>query len=330
MKKLVKSNGSIQYGIFKEPVDVINYLDFPLKTPMGMNIPQVLRRFMFNQFFFLGIAGPDIIAGIAVVDLKYLGNGFAYLYDRKTGKLVEETQISPPVNNVNIEPNPSVLTCFFKWGGLLIRIENNHISVKGKKISFELDLCGGGENPLRLCTRSGYRGWTYTEKTSPVQISGKATLNNSEYILNSPDNMAFLDFSCGYMKRDTFWNWASIAATLPTGQTLGLNLACGVNETGFTENAFWIDGQMVKVDTVNFVFNKDDLNQKWIVQSFDGKVDLQFSPEGSRSEKVNAVFVLSRFSQLFGTFEGTLKTDSGDVITIKDCPGWMEDHFARW
>ncbi len=109
-----------------------------------------------------------------------------------------------------------------------------------------------------------------------------------------------------------------------------MNLSCGVNETSFTENAFWLDGVMTKVDTVDFIFDRGDLYNPWHVVSFDGKVDLTFMPERSRGEKINAGFIASRFMQLVGIFEGTLRTDSGETIQIKGCPGFTEDHYAKW
>jgi len=45
---------------------------------------------------------------------------------------------------------------------------------------------------------------------------------------------------------------------------------------------------------------------------------------------VNALLVASRFTQLVGTFEGRLTPDTGGPILITDCPGFAEDHFARW
>jgi hypothetical protein len=142
--------------------------------------------------------------------------------------------------------------------------------------------------------------------------------------------MALMDWTCGYMRRKTCWNWAASAATLPDGRSFGLNLSCGVNETSFTENAFWIDGAMTKVDTVNYLFEAHDLMKPWIITSFDKKIDLTFCPEASRGEKINTGFVASRFNQLIGMFEGTLTTDSGEMIQIKRCPGFTEDHYAKW
>jgi hypothetical protein len=139
-----------------------------------------------------------------------------------------------------------------------------------------------------------------------------------------------MDWTAGFMRRHTFWNWAATAFTLPDGRSFGLNLSCGVNETGFTENAFWLDGILTKVDTVHFDFKSRNLYEPWHIVSYDQKVDLIFYPKAHRGESVNALFVKSKFSQLMGTFSGALRTGGGETIVLEACPGWAEDHYAKW
>ena len=328
METLINAQGRIDWGIYDEPVKNVNYLDYDLQTPMGLKIPRPLKRILANQFHFVGIMGPDIIGGLAVVDLKFLANGFFYLYDRQAKRIYEAKALA--VSGVSIRPTPEQPLSSFSSGGLKINIDSSQVSAKGKKISLQLDLDAHSTKPLRICTRAGYRGWVYTQKTSPVGVRGSARIGDRQIEISSPSTQALTDWTCGYMRRRTCWNWAASAFTLPDGRSLGLNLSCGVNETSFTENAFWIDGAMTKVDTVNYVFDKHDLMKPWLIASFDKKVDLTFNPEASRSEKINAGFVASRFTQLIGMFEGVLKTDNGEVIRIKDCPGFAEDHYAKW
>ena len=47
--------------------------------------------------------GPEIIGGLAVVDLKYLANGFFYLYDRKARRMYEAKSLS--VSGAVIKPD---------------------------------------------------------------------------------------------------------------------------------------------------------------------------------------------------------------------------------
>jgi len=82
MKKLINKQGKVEFGLFDFPIDEINYKEYQLTTPMGMNLPGLVKKLIFNQFAFFGLTGPDFIIGMAVVDLKYLSNGFLYVYDR--------------------------------------------------------------------------------------------------------------------------------------------------------------------------------------------------------------------------------------------------------
>ena len=108
-----------------------------------------------------------------------------------------------------------------------------------------------------------------------------------------------------------------------------MNLAAGVNETGFTENALWLDGKLIKIDMVNFQFDRYRPDSAWRMQSADGIVDLQFTPLGQRKEKINALLIASNFTQHFGVFAGRISL-ADELIIIENCWGFAEDHYARW
>jgi len=44
---------------------------------------------------------------------------------------------------------------------------------------------------------------------------------------------------------------------------------------------------------------------------------------------MNVLVWAIRFTQLMGTFKGTLLTEKGERIEVKDCSGWIEDHYAK-
>jgi len=330
MENLVNEKGQVQWGIYDEPVNQVNYEDYRLETAMGLKVPAALRKAFANQFHFMGVVGPDIIAGIGVVDLKYLSNGFLYVFDRNTGNISESKKIIPLAASTLIDPFPDNPRSVFKCTDLTIEITGDSLKATGKGIALDIAIDRSAAKPLRICTRAGYRGWVYTQKTSPLSIKGSLTTPSGTKDLSSPACRALSDWTCGFMRRETCWNWASTAFTLGDGRSLGMNFSCGVNETSFTENAFWIDGSMTKVDTVDFSFDKDNLDSPWHILSADKKVDLVFKPEAQRGENVNALIIKSKFTQLFGIFEGKLVTKEGEVIAVDNCPGFAEDHFARW
>lgn len=330
VERLIAENGKIQYGLFTEPVGLINYTDYPLQSPMGRQWPAMLRRLKFNQFVFTGIIAPNVIAGAAIIDLKYLSSAFLYVYNRLTGEFLEIEKIGAPLSwKRYISPTPEQVSAKFESARLSIVMENDRFSARSEDMEIDVQLQPMHDNPLRICSRAGYTGWVYTQKTTPIGVSGQISAGADKLTVDSTA-MAFRDWTAGYMRRETFWNWAATAAVLPDGKSFGMNLACGVNETGFTENAFWIDGRMTKIDTVYFDYNLSDSESPWHVRSADGRIDLAFQPEKKRSQKVNAGLIATRFTQFIGSFSGVLLTSEGDSISISECPGWVEDHFARW
>jgi hypothetical protein len=297
---------------------------------MGLHIPRVLRRWKANQFVFVGIMGPQYIIGFAVVDLKVLTNGFFYIYDKKTGRVTDVSQMSLPNKKIYIAPNPDRVEGVFRSAKLNIAMKEGRIEASAGAISIKGQLDLSDINPLRICTRAGYRDWVYVQKTNPVRFSGEVIYRGEHIDLSSPEYMASIDWTCGYMRRKTCWAWSSISTMLADRRSLGLNLSCGVNETSFTENFFCIDNRRIKVDSVHFEFDNQNLYLPWHITSFDKKVDLTFYPDAERSEHVNAFIIASRFTQMMGTYEGTLTTDDKEVIHLKDCPGFVEDHYAKW
>ncbi len=330
MSNLVNKDGSVRLGIFDDPVERVNFEDFLLKTSGGTPASNFRKKLLFKQFIFVGILGKEIMAGLAAVDLKYLANGFFYVYNRKTKTMVETKKLALPFSSAFIEPRPDKMKGRFTSGKFRIEMDNDKVSARGRDISLDVTLNLDDSDPLQICTRTNYRGWNFTRKTTPVGLTGEIVVGRERFDVSSPSCMAMVDWTGGFMRRNTFWNWASSAAVLPDGRSFGLNLSCGVNETSYTENAFWLGGERTKVDTVDFVFNKEDLHGKWRITSADGKIDLVFTPESHRGENVNLSLVVSKFTQLLGTFEGEVRSDSGETVGISDCPGFVEDHYAKW
>ena len=132
------------------------------------------------------------------------------------------------------------------------------------------------------------------------------------------------------MRRETFWNWASLSHTTESGDIVGFNLAAGVNETSFTENNLWINGSSIKLNQAEFKFNRKNRMNPWAIKSNDGLIELNFTPLGVRKEKINAILIASNFTQVFGKFNGTVKDKSGQTYKIEDALGFCEDHYAKW
>ncbi|PIE40901.1 MAG: hypothetical protein CSA49_06145 [Gammaproteobacteria bacterium] len=336
--KLITANGQPQFGVFKDPVREINYQDYDYHSVMDRRATAIEKHFHFNQFQFLGVTNEDIVLGCALVDIKYLGNAFIYLFDRNTQHIDEYSYLQPLGFNTSLSIQPDGGTSHFKKGKNRFQLtasecprERNLRVNLGKSIKVNITI-SEPENyqPLAVCTQNGYSGWAYTQKAPALNVTGDIEWKDKHIRLDQNTTLGSYDWSCGYMRRETAWNWASLSGFLENGHRIGFNFASGVNETGYTENGIWVDNRLYKVGQIRFIYDRKDRYGQWKIQSCDGSVDLRFEAEGERSEKLNAVLLASNFTQLFGRFYGDIKLTNGKTITLNGQPGFAEDHYAKW
>lgn len=332
---LIGPDGRPHFGIFKQPPAALNLEDF---RPYGAKKAATFSRkrilkYRIKRWEYLGFCNPEIIFGIAVVNLGYMCNLFAYLYDRKSFCISEYNVVTPGGKAAVFEGTSLSGDIIFKSGKTAVRILNDpetiriEGTVKGA-LSVQLDF-RKYEQPLICVTRSGLKGFNYTHKEAGIPVRGKIRHKRMSWDVQEARTFGVRDFTLGYLSRQTFWNWASGGGMDIKGNRIGFNLAQGVNETGFTENAFWVNGRLVKTDMVDFRYDDLDLLKPWRIASNDGRVRCRFIPEGKRSANVRAGLIVSRFHQPFGRFEGTL-AEGDEIFEMQGVAGFTEEHYAKW
>ena len=336
--QLVRRDGTVRFGVFPEPIDEVNHRDYVLRDPFGRRRGRFARHFGFHQFQFLGGLSEQLVFGCAIVDMRWLGTAFVYCWDPKTRRRVEHGGKRPFGWGLRGVATPEVGTMSFAAAGTRIAMHagasprERRLEVTGGPIT--IDAVFSEETPpmepMRICTRAGATGWVYARKTAGLGVRGTLRTAAGTWDLGALDVHGHHDWSAGYMRPETFWNWGCLAGRTAAGRVVGLNVSCCVNETGVTENCFWIDGRLHKVDTVAFEYDQRDLMSPWQLRSADGRVDLAFAPEGMHVERVNALVLATNFHQLFGRFTGTLTTAAGERTAIERMLGFCEDHYAKW
>lgn len=312
-------------------------MDFDLRTPMDKPRSAIAKRFACNQFQFVCFSSPSLIVGVAIVDLKLVSNAFVYLYEPSSARYQEFSFLQPLAMGTDIHNSPTHGSAHFHKGRARFAIaaqpeqHRRHLDVMigdSLHISAQIDESPPYQ-PKAVCTRAGYNGWVFTHKANALPCTGEVRWQGRLYSLQDMGALASLDWTAGFMRRETFWNWGSLSCHLADGRRLGFNLAAGVNETGFTENALWLDGQRHHVDMVDFQFERYQPNSPWRLRSADGTIDVHFTPKGRRCEKTNAWLIASNFNQYFGQYQGRV-TVAGEPIVLNGEWGLVEDHYARW
>ncbi|WP_062810852.1 DUF2804 domain-containing protein [Alcanivorax sp. NBRC 102028] len=336
---LVNDQGQVAFGVFPYTVATINGREADYRTPMGKPASSFTRHFHYKQFQYFGIISDELLAGCAFAHTAYLGMAFFYLFEPQTGVLHQYTWRSLLGKGLRMSPSPRQGESVFQQKNVVIRLgyQQDSVGALSKSLSVKLDDLtlhaqmdeGTDFQPMSLCTRTGINGWVYANKVAGKAVTGSLQRQGKHTDLTALDASGHHDFSAGYMRRETFWNWACLSTRV--GDTrVGLNLSCGVNETTFSENCLWIDNVMVPTGGVLFDYNRDDLMQPWDIHSLCGRVNLQFTPNGNHKERLNLGLFASNFNQLFGHFDGELRLDDGRRLCIKRHYGFVEEQYAKW
>ena len=171
-------------------------------------------------------------------------------------------------------------------------------------------------------------GVTMTQKTVCVPADGEVRAAGRAFKIK--DCLASLDYSHGYLGRETRWRWASASGRLKDGRTFGLNLVEGHNDGAVTENCLWIGGRLSQPGHAYFELDERDPSRPWRIRTDDGRVDLTFEPEGARREDINIRLIVSQYVQPMGTFSGKIRDEDGTELQVVGVPGVVERHRARW
>ena len=328
---LISHSGQPRFGHFDTPITELGLAQFQYRTVMDKPASKLARYLHYKQFQFVSICHPDWQIGIAIADIRYLASAFCYVFDRHTTHLEEIELLKPLSLGVSMSRSPTAGSASIAGKqriSLTPQDYNWHLSLSGALLQGELCLLGAPDaSALALCTPTGYNGWTYTQKHNALPLTGQLQYRGRE--LDLTQALGGYDFSAGYMRRETSWRWGSISAQLPQGR-FGLNLACGVNETGTTENCLWLNGHKQRLPAVHIALDRQQPTAPWHYHSDDGMVALQFTPQQKRQQQLNLGLLASNFRQYCGVFSGAIRLQSGEKLILDQVPGLAEDHFARW
>ncbi|MES2046905.1 MAG: DUF2804 domain-containing protein [Pseudomonadota bacterium] len=325
--EIVDENGQPLFGQYAGTSSQINWSG--LGTPYSRS--RFWQHFHHKHWQYVALVTDELFCGIAIVDVGWTNTAFAYAFDRKLGKLLANfSQDGLPGLTAKLNPCPAFgAASHFRFLGNRIEYQqlpgtaqyqlNLHCG------DFKIDAKFDAENaaPSLLAVGPIQGGSVHsTVKSAGMPLTGSVKVAGREFDLAG--GVASFDHSNGFLARETSWRWAS-AHNLE----LGFNLQSGY--FGNNENALWLDGQIVSLGTAHFEFDAENILQPWHIYTDDGLLDLQFQPEGCRSENKNLLIAASRYAQPIGTFSGWVKA-SADAAPrhIENLPGVTEDHFSRW
>ncbi len=297
-----------------------------------------------KKWFFGTLSSKGLLAGFAVVDAGYGTTAFVYVVDLEKGTtLVSRGEIGLPLVSTVVNGNPGAgahATFANGLGGSLsLSITRGtestpfRVEIVSKDDDLRIDATldpTAAPLPVSSLVPTPPGDINATVKWNLLPMTGSMKLGSREWNLAEGFRVGF-DYTQGILPSHTVWNWTFLNGTADDGTSVGLNLTGGIVPDGLTgDNVLWAGNELSTLAKPTFTFNRQNYMDPWGVTTADGRVQLRFTPKGSHSENRNLGLVNSRFIQVAGLFNGTLRTADGRVLTLTDVPGVMEDQDVRW
>lgn len=330
---LVRADGTARCGWSRRPL-----LDLNLEDARFMAIPH-FQRYRLKKWDMYHVYTPEIVLNLLTAWIGYAAFCWVYVYDRTTQQSMENMHIRPPrpalkmMRNSNTgitEYHSSKINAVYETDGerYKLRAESREFADVGLKTEIDLRHPPGHESICGVHMTEPKR-MHYGRKINAMPASGWVSVGDKKYDLEPETSFGALDFGRGYYPPRLFWYWAT-ASGMQHGKLTGFNLGHGNNPNEVTENAVFYDGKLHKMGSLDVLCDKNNPMKPWHIKSRDGRLDISFSPEKARCNKLNLGFLYTRGCPTFGYFSGTVILDSGENLVIENIFGLFEWVDQKW
>ena len=316
-------------------------LDCNLEKANFYKIKKFWQPMRIKIWDYYAITTPTHFFSFTVSDVGYIGSIFAYVIDFTTNEYHEETLTIPFAKNVSLPRGSSGGDSIFDNGKVRLhfRVDGDKRTVKvnwpdfnhgALKADLVIEQPPSHESMVIVIPIKGNRFY-YNRKINCMPASGTVEYQGNIYTMDPANCFANLDWGRGVWEYNSFWVWSSASGLLADGRRIGLNMGYGFGDTSqATENCFILDGIVHKLGVVDYTYSNQNFKAPWTMKDAEGRVNLVFTPFFERVAKTDLKILSSEVHQMFGKYNGTVTTDSGEALQIKDLIGWSEEHHAKW
>lgn len=299
-----------------------------------------LRKKKWNYWC---VTSPEVLFSATISHIDYAAVMFVYILDVKTLDFFEKTILIPLGKGLDM-PNGVQETITFNHKEMTIYFidqdNETHLNIScpsfdetGNDLTatIKLDRAEDYES-LNVVVPWSESRYQFTSKQPVIPAQGVIKWGEREYQLEPKNAYGCLDYGRGIWKYHSTWNWAS-ASGITSNKLIGLNFGGQWTDgTGQNENGIIIDNRLHKIhEDIIWEYDTEDYMKPWKLTTEGSKrVELTFTPIFERVATTDAAVIQSSVHQMVGHFNGTIVSDEGESIEIKQLFGWAEDHMAKW
>jgi hypothetical protein len=168
-------------------------------------------------------------------------------------------------------------------------------------------------------------------RRSPWYVAeGVMQFGAAELVFTKDKAWGILDWNRGLRPRSDVHYWAAacgLAGERQVGFTVGY---CSADASQGTENAFFLEGRLHKLDQVTFHISPANWLLPWHFTSNDNRLEMTFIPHQERIGSSRMFFHSLKRRQVCGSFSGKVILDDGAALEFQDLMGFAERRKTRF
>ncbi|MBP7095204.1 MAG: DUF2804 family protein [Spirochaetia bacterium] len=183
--------------------------------------------------------------------------------------------------------------------------------------------------PQAVCLPLGLNRAIFSLKIlSPIQ--GFLAIGDERFAIGGPDAMGMLDEHRGFYPWRMHYDWVSGFGLDQKGRRVGFNLTDNQvrDQERYNENCLWINSRVFSLPPVR-VTRPHGIMGVWIVQDYEGLVDLEFKPEVPNTFRRDLLLGRADYRGPFGSFKGVIKSRDGEKVELESLYGMGERKDLR-
>jgi hypothetical protein len=333
------------------PVSVLNSSGWPqnfgwARTPCFFYDPALVwapRRKIAESDRYI-VFTPTHMVIFEILDDGYLGyTGISVVSLRDKKRTTQIFQRAFPLGNFEMPPGSEMGPVQFRRkkahldfipmdGG--VRIIKADIPKFGHHRSLRGELVLTEPKPAEsLVTNVPWRreksAFRYSRRSPWYTVEGVIQYGATELIFTRGSAWGIFDWNRGVRPRQDIRFWAAACGSAGDRQ-VGLSVGYGSADTSMgTENAFFVDGRLHKLDQVTFHVSPANWLSPWRFTSNDNRLEMTFSPHQERVERNRVLFYYMGRRQFCGFFSGRVILDDGSEMTFQNITGFAERRKSR-
>ena len=289
------------------------------------------------------LLSPTHLILFEILDDGYLGYFCVSVASMRDKKRNSKTYMTPfPLGSFALPKDSEADSIIYRQKKIQINFANME---KGVRI-IKLEIPGFGKNrglmgkvvltPLpdaeSMVTHMPWRGekdaFLYSRRSPCYSAEGVIRFGTTEIVFIQGDGWGILDWTRGVRPRSDLGFWAAGCGQID-GRQAGFSVGYNSADSSLgTDNAFFLDGKLHKLDRVSFHI-PSGRNVPWRFTSNDNRLEMIFTPHHERDENHQMFFYSLKRRQLFGSFSGRAVLDDSSEFTFQDIKGITERRKSR-